>query len=123
MQRGNEHMKILGFGGIFLRTRNKDLLRKWYEEVFNIEMEDWHGTTIKPKEGNETVFSFFKEQNEYFPLHQQVMLNFQIDSMDDFLEHIKQMGIPLVKEVEKNEFGTFATIADPDGRWIEVWEK
>lgn len=116
-------MKVIGFGGIFLRSKNLDEMKKWYEQVFGLSIGEWYGTAVQPKEGNMTIFSFFKEDSTYFPVDQQVMLNFQIDDMDGFLKHIEQLGIPLVKEVEKSEYGTFATIADPEGRWIEVWEK
>jgi hypothetical protein len=28
-----------------------------------------------------------------------------------------------LKEPEQSEFGTFIWISDPEGRWIELWEK
>lgn len=117
-------MKILGFGGIFWRSKDIDSLKSWYKEVLGITMEnDWHGTVITPAKGNETVFSFFAEDNDYFPAEQSVMLNFQVDNMEECLEHLNQIGIPLLREPEKSEFGTFVWISDPEGRWIELWEK
>lgn len=116
-------MKLMGFGGIFLRTKDQEVLRKWYEEVFSISIEDWYGTIVHPKEGNGTIFSLFKEDSRYFPAEQQVMLNFQIDDMDGFLKHLNELNIPLIKEAEKSEYGIFATISDPEGRWIEIWQK
>ncbi len=59
---------IKGFGGIFWRTKNLEVVKKWYNEVLMIEINDWNGTIIKPPhEGNETIFSFFNEQDSYFP--------------------------------------------------------
>ena len=34
-----------------------------------------------------------------------------------------KIGVPLLKRPEKSEYGTFVWIADPDDRWIELWEK
>lgn len=65
---------IKGFGGIFWRTKNLDSVKKWYSETLMLEINDWNGTIIKPQEGNETIFSFFTEQDNYFPAEQQVML-------------------------------------------------
>ncbi|PLR92563.1 VOC family protein [Bacillus sp. T33-2] len=116
-------MKIKGFGGVFWRTRDVKALKKWYKEVFGISMEnDWNGTVIRPEPGNETTFSLFTEEDRYFPPEQSVMLNFQVDSMDECLQHFKKIGVPLLKEPEQSEYGTFIWIADPDGRWIEIWE-
>ncbi|WP_026568496.1 VOC family protein [Bacillus sp. UNC41MFS5] len=117
-------MKVLGFGGIFWRSKNIDSLKKWYNDVLGIPMDnDWNMTIITPGTENETAFSFFTEENDYFPKEQSVMLNFQVDNMAEFLEHLNQREVPLLKEPEQSEYGTFIWISDPDGRWIELWEK
>lgn len=116
-------MMIKGFGGIFWRTKNLDALKKWYSEVLKIEMEDWNGTIIKPQSGNETIFSFFTQDDPYFPEEQQVMLNFQVYNINETIDHLEQVGVPLVKEKEVSEYGTFIWIKDPEGRLIELWEK
>lgn len=67
--------------------------------------------------------TFFKKESNYFPKEHNVMINFQIDNMEECLKHLEKLGVPLVKEVEKSEFGTFVTIEDPEGRWIELWQK
>jgi glyoxylase I family protein len=47
---------IKGFGGIFWRTKNLEIIKKWYSEVLKLEIENWNGTMIKPQLGNETIF-------------------------------------------------------------------
>lgn len=114
---------IKGFGGIFWRTKNLDFVKKWYSEVLKIEIENWNGTVVKPQLGNETIFSFFAENDSYFPTEQQVMLNFQVHDLDETINHLEQIGVPLAKEKEVGEFGKFIWIEDPEGRLIELWEK
>ena len=117
-------MNVIGFGGVFWRSRNINELKKWYSEVLGIALDnEWNGTIFPSREGNETIFSFFKEDSDYFPKEQQVMLNFQVENMNECLNHFKKLGVPLLKETEKSEFGTFTWIADPEGRWIELWAK
>ena len=70
-------MKIKGFGGVFWRSKDVVALKKWYKETLGISMGDWNGTVIKPDADNQTIFSFFKEDSDYFPQEQSVMLNFQ----------------------------------------------
>ncbi|XRG81034.1 glyoxalase [Rossellomorea sp. GAMAL-10_SWC] len=114
---------IKGFGGIFWRTKNLDALKKWYSKVLNVEIENWNGTIIKPDSENETIFSFFTEEDNYFPTEQQVMLNFQVYNLDETIKHLQQVGIPLAKEKEISDYGKFAWIKDPEGRLVELWEK
>ena len=116
-------MIIKGFGGIFWRTKNLEDIKKWYSKVLKIEIENWNGTIITPQSGNETIFSFFSENDRYFPTEQQVMLNFQVENLDDSIKHLEKMGVPLVMEKTINEFGKFIWIEDPVGRRIELWEK
>jgi lactoylglutathione lyase len=115
-------MKIKGFGGIFWRTKDIVSLRNWYKETLGISMEDWNGTIMKPDPDNTTVFSFFKEDSDYFPKEQSVMLNFQVENIEEWISHFNQLGVPLLREPERSEFGTFIWISDPEGRWIEIWE-
>ena len=115
---------IKGFGGIFWRTKNLDVIKKWYSEVLKIdEIENWNGTVIKPQVGNETIFSFFAENDSYFPTEQQVMLNFQVHDLNETIKHLEQIGVPLAKEKEVSDYGKFIWIEDPEGRLVELWEK
>lgn len=82
-----------------------------------------NGTVIRPDAGSYTVFSFHEEESDYFPLGQSVMVNFEVENIEAWIEHFKKQGVNIVKEPEKSEFGTFVWIADPEGRWIEIWEK
>ncbi|CAH1056292.1 VOC family protein [Paenibacillus pseudetheri] len=88
---------IKGFGGIFWRTKNLEVIKKWYSEVLKIEID--------------------------FPTEQQVMLNFQVHNLDETIKHFEHIGIPLAKKKEISEFGKFVWIEDPEGRLIELWEK
>ncbi|SDN09508.1 hypothetical protein SAMN04488137_3500 [Fictibacillus solisalsi] len=114
---------IKGFGGIFWRTKNLEATKKWYGEVLKLDLENWNGTMITPESGTETIFSFFTEDDSYFPTEQQVMLNFQVHNLDEMLNHLELLGVPLEKKKEMSEYGKFIWIKDPDGRLVELWEK
>ncbi|MFJ7936502.1 VOC family protein [Sporosarcina sp. NPDC096371] len=114
---------IKGFGGIFWRTKDLDVVKKWYSEVLKLDIDNWNGTIIKTQSESETVFSFFSENDSYFPMEQQVMLNFQVHDLDETIQHLEHIGVPLAKKKEISEFGKFIWIKDPESRLIELWEK
>jgi predicted enzyme related to lactoylglutathione lyase len=116
-------MKVIGIGGVFWRTKDIKILKKWYKDVLGISLEDWNGTVFHRSKESQTIFSFFSKEDAYFPIEQPVMLNFQIDNIEEWIDHLNRLGISIVKEPEQNEFGKFIWISDPDGRWIELWEK
>lgn len=62
-----------------------DEVKKWYSKVLKIDLNDWNGTVITPQSGNETILSFFTENDSYFPTDQQAMLNFQVHDMDEMM--------------------------------------
>ncbi|MCM3720019.1 VOC family protein [Fictibacillus phosphorivorans] len=113
---------IKGLGGVFWRTKNIEVVKKWYSDVLKIEIGDWNGAMIKSESGNETIFSFFPENEHYFPTDQQVMLNFQVHNLEETIQHLEHINVPLAKEKEVNDFGKFVWIEDPEGRLIELWE-
>lgn len=78
---------------------------------------------ITPQLGNETIFSFFTVDDNYFPTEQQVMLNFQVQNIDETIKHLDHIGVPLAKKKEISEYGKFIWIEDPEGRLVELWEK
>lgn len=78
---------------------------------------------IKPQLGNETIFSFFTENDSCFPTEQQVMLNVEVHNLNQTIKHLEHIGVPLAKKKEISEFGKFIWIEDPEGRLIELWEK
>jgi predicted enzyme related to lactoylglutathione lyase len=56
-------------------------------------------------------------------MSQQFMLNFRVEDLDGLLKQLKADKVKIVKEVEKYEgIGRFASIEDPEGNRMELWE-
>ncbi len=115
--------KIIGLGGVFIKSPNKDALIKWYEEKLGIKMEDW-GTSLSirsiEKEENQ-VFSVMPDTTKYLPETKSYMINWMVENMDEFIEIIKSKGVEILHH-EASEYGKFAHILDIDGNKLELWE-
>ncbi len=115
--------KIIGLGGVFIKSNDKSRLNKWYQEVFDINMEDW-GTTFKIKEISKEeiqVFSVFPTNTTYCHSHQSYMINWMGDDLTALTEKLKVKNLEVTKG-EDSEFGKFAWLDDCDGNKIELWE-
>jgi D-3-phosphoglycerate dehydrogenase / 2-oxoglutarate reductase len=117
---------IKGVGGLFLRANDKKALMDWYKDKLGINMEEW-GAVMQwkdhPKsEEQYNVFSIFDKDNNYFNIHQRMMINFIVVDMDNYKLELEAKGVTILGS-EESEYGKFCWVEDPDGNKIELWEK
>ncbi len=120
------HAKITGFGGVFLKVKDVEATKKWYQEHLGFEWDEY-GTTFNPKDpinGNGLLaFSFFDQKSEYFaPSKKEYMLNFRVQNLESLLKNLKSKDIHILGEIQKFEYGKFAHILDLNQVKIELWE-
>ena len=115
--------KIIGLGGIFIKSKDKKKLSQWYRDTFDISMEDW-GTTFSIAQISKEeiqVFSVFPEDSTYCHPHQSYMINWMVDDLDALKVKLRAKNI-VVTDSEESEFGKFAWIDDCDGNKLELWQ-
>lgn len=113
---------VIGFGGIFLRTDDPKALYQWYEQHLGLSKVPGAYAFPAPKKGGEIVFSFFKQDNTYFPVAQKAMINLQVDDLDGLLDRLQAEGVTVDPERQSYDFGKFGWLTDPAGNRIELWE-
>jgi len=114
---------ITGFGGIFLRSNDPKALYQWYERHLGlVKSEGGSYAYPAPKQHPEVVFSFFKQDNDYFPQAQKAMINLQVDDLDGLLDRLTGEGVTVDPKRESYDFGKFGWITDPEGNRVELWQ-
>ncbi len=120
--------RVIGIGGIFFKTNDRETVRDWYATHLGIPSEEW-GTTFpwrrheNPDDETYTVWSPFKSDTDYFePSKQEYMINYQVDDLNALLSMLKKEGVIVMDKTDESEFGKFGWIIDPEGRKIELWE-
>jgi len=124
-----EPEKVLGFGGVFLKTRNPKDLARWYDTHLGTQFGGGKSFVFQwrqiqnPGAIGQTVFGLFKAETKYFdPSTKQYMLNFRVKDLAALLEKLKKEGVEVVGKVESYDYGRFGWIMDPEGNKIEIWE-
>ncbi len=115
--------KIIGIGGIFIKSNDKERLSQWYQEIFDIKIEDW-GTTFsiaKIKAEEMQVFSIFPANTKYLNETQSYMINWMVDDLDALIVNLKSKSIEIIGS-DDSEYGKFAWIHDIDGNKVELWQ-
>jgi predicted enzyme related to lactoylglutathione lyase len=113
---------VTGFGGAFLRASDPDALYAWYESALGLQRSG--GSFLFEVEGQRgpVALAFFARTEEYFPAHQPVMLNFQVDDLDAMLKVLQSAGAVVDSKREDHEYGRFGWFNDPEGNRVELWE-
>jgi catechol 2,3-dioxygenase-like lactoylglutathione lyase family enzyme len=120
--------RILGIGGVFFKSANRDQTREWYSKHLGLAdkgegmMLPWREHDDPHKE-HVTVWSVFPSSTEYFnPGHASFMINYIVDDMDALLGRLEQEGVKIDAKRMNESYGRFAWIYDLDGNKIELWQ-
>ena len=116
-------MKVTGIGGVFFRAQDPDALAAWYQKNLGVFGMDANYEPWKQEQGP-TVFMPFPADTDYFGSKtQSFMINFRVEDLDGLLAELKSNDVKIVKEAEDQAgVGRFASIEDPEGNRIELWE-
>jgi len=119
--------RILGIGGIFFKSANRDQMREWYSKHLGLA-DKGEGAMLPwrqhddPQKKHVTVWTIFPSSTAYFAPGQPLMVNYLVDDLDALLDRLKQEGVRIDDNRMNESFGRFAWIYDLDGNKIELWE-
>ena len=116
--------KVIGFGGVFFKSRDPEALRNWYAKHLGVATNDYGASfaedTLRP---GFTLWAPFGLETGYFaPSTKEFMLNFRVDDLDGLLARLRTEGVEVDPNVHEDENGRFGWIMDPDGTRIELWQ-
>ena len=116
--------RVVGIGGVFIKARDPEALRAWYQRHLGIDVQDWGGTAFPwNKPDGVTVWSIFPDTSEYFaPSRAAFMVNYVVEDLHAVLEALRAEGCDVDPKVEASEFGAFGWVMDPEGNRVELWQ-
>jgi catechol 2,3-dioxygenase-like lactoylglutathione lyase family enzyme len=120
--------RIIGIGGIFFKSANRDQMREWYSK--HLGLTDKGGGAMlpwrehdDPEKEHVTVWTIFPSSTDYLdPSKAPFMINYIVDDLDALLDRLKQEGVKIDPKRMDESYGQFAWIYDSDGNKIELWQ-
>jgi len=112
--------KVIGLGGVFVKSKDKAALQAWYGEMLGIDISPWGGAKFTNEAGSTGVWSAFAADSTYFP--GPFMINLRVDDADGLVEALRAKGANVLDRKDDSEYGKFRYVADPDGTVLELWE-
>ncbi len=114
--------RALGFGGFFFKAADPEGLALWYEKHLGVTRateknghEPWH------EEAGPTVFRPFPRDTKMFP-NTSFMLNFRVADLEKMVAQLRATGITVEVDPEHYPYGRFASLKDPEGNPIQLWQ-
>ena len=120
--------RVIGIGGIFLKSKDKGQLSSWYSDNLGIKQNEYGAlfkwrSFDKPDQECVTAWNIFPADSTYFgPSAAPFMLNYIVDDLEALLAKLGSNGVRIDPKREDYDYGRFAWIYDPDGNKIELWE-
>jgi predicted enzyme related to lactoylglutathione lyase len=115
--------RVLGVGGVFVRTAEVEAVRDWYRRVLGLDVQEWGGVQFPPRERGSTIWGAFAADTTYFdPSPHAIMVNLVVDDLDGVLARARAAGVEPLGRDDADPNGRFAWLLDPAGVKIELWE-
>lgn len=116
--------KVLGIGGFFFRAENPETLARWYTDMLGINpVPSDYDTLPWQQDAGFTVFSPFEKATDYFGRpEQQWMINFRVRDLDALVAQLRDGGVQVEVDPETYPNGRFASLKDPEGNPIQLWQ-
>jgi catechol 2,3-dioxygenase-like lactoylglutathione lyase family enzyme len=115
--------RVIGIGGIFVRSKDADALRAWYRDLLGLDIQDWGGAQWPEPARGAQVWTAFRDETTYFaPSTRNFMVNLRVDDLEGLLGKLRAAGAQVLDRREDSPDGKFGYVVDPDGTLLELWQ-
>jgi catechol 2,3-dioxygenase-like lactoylglutathione lyase family enzyme len=116
--------RVTGIGGFFFRAKDPKALSLWYQDHLGVVViPQSAGESAWKQEAGATAFQPFPEKTSYFgDPAKQWMINFRVRDLDKMAKQLESAGIEVKVDPTTYPNGRFASLHDPEGNPIQLWQ-
>jgi predicted enzyme related to lactoylglutathione lyase len=121
--------RVTGIGGVFIKSKgDSKALTAWYQKNLGIKVESWGGAVIRWSEdpGKDKAATAWmvagKDSDMFKSTASNFIINYRVDDLEGLVANLRGSGAEVLKDPFASEQGKFATILDPEGNQVELWE-
>ena len=121
---GGRVERVTGIGGLFFRARDPESLGRWYAERLGIDpAPDSYDRPPWWQQPGPTVFAPFPADSEHFGRSEQTWsVNFRVRDLDEMVRQLRSAGVAVDVDPEHYPNGRFASLHDPEGNPVQLWQ-
>lgn len=117
--------RVLGIGGFFYRASDPDGLGRWYEELLGVPRPPvTYDEAVWQQEAGPTVWGAIgNDDHSMLSAAQRWSINFRVRDLDAMVAQLREAGVTVEVDPERYPNGRFASLADPEGNPIQLWQE
>lgn len=116
--------RVTGIGGVFFRARDPDRLNRWYADHLGVdpapesyEVPSWW------QQAGPTVLAAMPADSAHFgDPALSWSINFRVASLDAMVSQLRGAGIDVDVDPKEYPNGRFASLRDPEGNLVQLWQ-
>ena len=116
--------RVTGIGGLFFRAHDPERLSRWYATHLGVEPapESYEVSSWWQQPGP-TVFAAMPADSDHFggPAHAW-SVNFRVADLDAMVSQLRSAGLEVDVDSEEYPNGRFASLRDPEGNVVQLWQ-
>ncbi len=115
---------VLGIGGFFFRAKDPERLGRWYKTNFGVGMApSQYKDPPWRQNGGMTVFGPLPQDDGQFGARGKGwIINFRVRDLEAIVAQLRGGGTKVAVDEEEYPMGRFATLKDPEGNSIQLWQ-
>lgn len=119
---GTHMEKVTGIGGFFFQAKDPKGLAHWYLQHLGISLTpSSYEDSVWQQESGPTVFEPQAERSDLLSGKAWV-LNFRVRNLDKMAAQLRSAGIDVKVDPQSYPNGRFASLHDPEGNPIQLWQ-
>jgi glyoxylase I family protein len=115
--------RVTGIGGVFFAARDPDGLARWYATHLGVDpppasydVPSWW------QQAGPTVFTGMPADSDHFGSGHAWSITFRVADLDAMVDQLRAAGIEVKVDPEKYPNGRFASLRDPEGNKVQLWQ-
>jgi len=116
--------RVTGIGGVFFRAQDPERLAGWYAEHLGVDPapESYEASSWWQQPGP-TVFAAMPADSDHFGSPERCWsVNFRVADLDAMFRQLRSAGVPVDVDPEGYPNGRFASLQDPEGNGVQLWQ-
>jgi predicted enzyme related to lactoylglutathione lyase len=116
--------RVDGIGGFFFRAKDPKVLAQWYHDHLGVgQTPGDYGQEVWQQTAGPTAFQPFPSNTKYFgDARNMWMINFRVRDLDAMVAQLRRAGIKVDVDPMTYPNGRFASLQDPEGNPIQLWQ-
>ncbi|MGZ3656358.1 MAG: VOC family protein [Bdellovibrionota bacterium] len=120
---------VTGIGGVFIKSKgDPEALTAWYQKNLGIVINAWGSAVFRwsedpaNKKGATAWRVAGKDSDMFKSTESGFIINYRVDDVEGMVANLRKAGVKILRDPYSDDFGKFATIFDPEGNQVELWE-